>query len=111
MRQSPAACILLPDTVRIAFSVQVFLLEKVHFPVFIKLLNIVLQMNPLWNICFCRFDDIVEVDFISFPICANRFIKRDFMAAFFLARRYIRTSFLHSGRHRQPDDFPFQDRT
>ena len=36
MRQSPAACILLPDTVRIAFSVQVFLLEKVHFPVFHK---------------------------------------------------------------------------
>ena len=36
VRQSPAACILLPDTVRIAFSVQVFLLEKVHFPVFHK---------------------------------------------------------------------------
>ena len=104
-------CILLPDTVRIAFSVQVFSWRKFIFQFFIKLLNIVLQMNPLWNICFCRFDDIVEVDFISFPICANRFIKRDFMAAFFLARRYIRTSFSTQRMHRQPDDFPFQDRT
>ena len=65
------------------FQYKFFSWRKFIFQFFIKLLNIVLQMNPLWNICFCRFDDIVEVDFISFPICADRFIKRDFMAAFF----------------------------
>ena len=85
------------------FQYKFFSWRKFIFQFFIKLLNIVLQMNPLGNICFCRFDDIVEVDFISFPICANRFIKRDFMAAFFSRRADTSgLHFLHSGRHRQP---------